>query len=218
MIDLAKEEAFALATNSVSQKTKDHNSKIVIFSITDAGTKKKMDYGVDIGQVQEIGSIEEVTRVPGAPLHVKGVMNLRGKIITIVDMKRLLGFASLIDAANAFSTNDRIIVAQVGMSVIGLLVDEVDQVVEVSPSDIESAPTVLSETAPYIKGIVKLNGNLYVLLDLQLLLANENSPTGNNGSDGHSTTSANGNDYKILENADSARMQSGHMKANGEAQ
>jgi len=162
------------STTGAYQK-KDRISKIVVFSIMDSSTKKKMDYGIGIEQVQEIGTIAEVTRVPGAPAHVKGVMNLRGKIITIVDMKRLLGFGSSYPAtASTFSSSDRIIVAQVKQSVIGLLVDEVDQVIEILPSDIESAPTVLSETAPYINGIIKLKSNLYVLLDLQLLLENEN--------------------------------------------
>lgn len=145
---------------------------MVVFSITDVNTKKKMDYGVDIQQVQEIGTLEDVTRVPGAPPHVRGVMNLRGKIITIVDMKKLFGICS--DPARA---SGRIIVAQVGQSVIGLLVDEVDQVIGISEGDIEPAPAVLSETAPYIKGIVKLKGSLYVLLDLQLLLTNEGPVT-----------------------------------------
>jgi purine-binding chemotaxis protein CheW len=150
-------------------------SKIVVFSMRDASTKKKTDYGLDIEQVQEIGTLEEVTRVPGAPSHVKGVMNLRGKIITIVDMKRMLGISS--DAASGtYGSSDRIIVAQFGQSIIGLLVDEVDQVLEIAASDVEPAPSVLSETAPYIKGIVKLKGNLYVLLDLQIMFANE-SPT-----------------------------------------
>jgi purine-binding chemotaxis protein CheW len=145
------------------------SAKILVFSISDANTKRKMDYGVGIEQVHEIGTLEDVTRVPWAPPHVKGVMNLRGKIITIVDMKRLFGIGS----ESGTSGSDRIIVAQVGQSMIGLLVDEVDQVIEISSSDVELAPAVLSETAPYIKGIVKLKGNLYVLLDLQLLLTSE---------------------------------------------
>ncbi|MEW6604325.1 MAG: chemotaxis protein CheW [Thermoproteota archaeon] len=158
-----------LAKNQSDQKM---ISKIVVFSITDASTKKKMDYGVDIEQVQEMGTLEDVTRVPGAPPHVRGVMNLRGKIITIVDMKKLFDIGS--DPARA---SERIIVAQVGQSVIGLLVDDVDRVIEISASDIEPAPAVLSETAPYIKGIVKLEGSLYVLLDLRLLLTNEGPVT-----------------------------------------
>lgn len=161
------------------------HSKIVVFSLSDANTKKKTDYGVGVEQVQEIGTLEDVTRVPGAPTHVKGVMNLRGKIITIIDMRKMLGISS--DAASGTSgTSDRIIVAQIGQSIIGLLVDEVDQVIEISAGDIEPAPSVLSETAPYIKGIAKLKGDLYVLLDLQLLFANEGPledhvPTSGNG-------------------------------------
>lgn len=215
MKELAREELFAPAT-TISQK-KDRSSKIVVFSITDARTKKKMDYGVGIEQVQEIGTLEEVTRVPGASPHVKGVMNLRGKIITIIDMKKLLGFANsdIAIATDNFSSSDRIIVAQVGQSIIGLLVDEVDQVVEISPSDIEPAPTVLSETAPYIKGIIKLKSNLYILLDLQLLLEDENSQAANNS---NSIAAPAHRGDNVSQNASADVHRANQIKANGEAQ
>lgn len=164
-----------------NQSDQKENSKMIMFSISDSTIKKKMNYGISIEQIQEIGALEDVTRVPGAPPHIRGVMNLRGKIITIVDMKKLFGMGS-----DPICTSDKIIVAQVEGSILGLLVDEVDQVVEISVGDIKSTPGVLSETAPYIKGIVKLKGNLYVLLDLKLLLTNEESvaayvPTNGNG-------------------------------------
>lgn len=171
-------------------------TKIVVFSISDAAAKKKMDYGVGIEQVQEIGTLEDVTRVPGASSHVKGVMNLRGKIITIIDMKKLLGIGAT--ASESASTSERIIVAQVDKSIIGLLVDEVDQVIEISTKDVEPAPAVLSETAPYIRGIVKLKGNLYVLLDLQLLLTDRAHDLPANGN-GKSVDLAGANPAKVAE-------------------
>ncbi|GEM_PF-2639466 len=148
------------------------NCKIVLFTIYDVSTKKGMTYGVNVEQVREIASKDNITRVPGAPAHVIGVMNLRGKIITLIDTKRLLGFKTGGNLTKGYDTdgNDKVIVAQVRKSTIGLLVDGVDEVTQISQSDIEPAPTVLCETAPYIKGIVKKNDELYVIIDLELLL------------------------------------------------
>ncbi|MGI0039761.1 MAG: chemotaxis protein CheW, partial [Nitrososphaera sp.] len=68
------------------------SSQILVFSLLEENSSKKMDYGVDVSQVQEIGLLENISRVPNAPPYVKGVMNLRGKIITIIDIKEKLGF------------------------------------------------------------------------------------------------------------------------------
>ena len=155
------------------------SSKILVFSIKGRDLQKRTDYGVSIEQIQEIATLEDVTRVPGAPDHVLGVMNLRGKIITIVDTGRLLGISQN-TGEEATSTDKhthnegQIIVAKIRSSIIGLLVDEVNQVVEISRKDIETVPPVLKESSPYIMGITKMNGNLCVLLDVRILLENEN--------------------------------------------
>ena len=152
---------------------KDLGSKIIIFSIKDGKTGKNLDYGVSVDQVQEIGTSEEVTRVPGAPAHIIGVMNLRGKIITIVDMRKFLGIESAGGSDEKHSSNARIIVAQVGVSMVGLLVDEVDQVLQIAASDVEQAPQVLSQNAPFITGIAKRNGRLYVLINVKTMFAGD---------------------------------------------
>lgn len=143
--------------------------QIVVFSLTEEASKKRMDYGVSIEQVQEIGIVEDISRVPNAPAYVRGVMNLRGKIITIIDVKEKLGFASSKDV----KSTSRILVAEVGSVLTGLLVDEVDQVMRISQDDVEASPAAISESAPYIRGIAKTQGRLIVLIDLQKLLGDE---------------------------------------------
>jgi purine-binding chemotaxis protein CheW len=96
-----------------------------------------------------------------------GVMNLRGKVITIVGMKKFMSMAGPMEHPNIISANSRIIVVHLAGSAVGLLVDEVDNVLEISQSDIENAPAVLSQSAPYIRSIAKKNSKLYVLLDMK---------------------------------------------------
>jgi purine-binding chemotaxis protein CheW len=97
-------------------------------------------------------------------------MNLRGKIITIVDMRRFLGIESCAGSEIKLSSS-RIIVAQVGASMVGLLVDEVDQVLQIYTSDVEPAPQVVSQNAPFITGIAKRNGRLYVLINVKQMFS-----------------------------------------------
>jgi purine-binding chemotaxis protein CheW len=153
-------------------KQQDSGTKIIVFSIKDGKTGKNLDYGVSVDQVQEIGTSDEVTRVPGAPAHIIGVMNLRGKIITIVDMRKFLGIESAVGSEVKLSSS-RIIVAQVGASMVGLLVDEVDQVLQIYASDIEPAPQVVSQNAPFITGIAKRNSRLYVLINVKQMFSGE---------------------------------------------
>jgi purine-binding chemotaxis protein CheW len=126
----------------------------------------RMDYGVEVGQVQEIGLLENISMVPNAPAYVKGVMNLRGKIITIIDVKQKLGF----QAIKEVNGSTRILIVGVGSTLTGLLVDEVDEVIRIPASNIEPNPASVAETSPYVKGIAKIQDRLIVLLDLKMLL------------------------------------------------
>jgi purine-binding chemotaxis protein CheW len=153
-------------------RQQDSGTKVIVFSVRDGKTGKNLDYGVSVDQVQEIGTSDEVTRVPGAPAHIIGVMNLRGKIITIVDMRRFLGIESP-EGSEIKLSSSRIIVAQVGASMVGLLVDEVDQVLQIRASDVEPAPQVVSQNAPFITGIAKRNGRLYVLINVKQMFSGD---------------------------------------------
>jgi purine-binding chemotaxis protein CheW len=139
--------------------------QVVSFNIISSSGKKE-DYAVPIEQVREIRAVEKITKVPHSEPHVKGIMNLRGLIIPVIDVKEKLG----LDSANINSSKQRILVAEVNNSLTGLLVDEVDQVMRIQTKDIEPAPQGALESRNYVKGVAKINEKLVILLDVSLLL------------------------------------------------
>jgi len=130
------------------------------------------EFAVDIGSVQEINRAVEVTRIPNSPPHVQGVMNLRGKIIPVVDLRRLLGFQ-----ARTADTQSRIIVIDIGGVVAGFLVDSVSEVVQLPESSVEAPPTLAGGLEPhYVQGVGKIDDRLLILLNLQkMFLTQEES-------------------------------------------
>jgi purine-binding chemotaxis protein CheW len=119
-------------------------------------------YGLDIGSVQEIIRATDITPVPGAPEHVCGVINLRGKIIPVIDLRKRFG---LPDAGR--SDARRIIVVELGEKRLGMLVDDVAQVIKVPPADVEEIPAEATTIdGNFIRGIGKVGGGLVIMLDL----------------------------------------------------
>jgi purine-binding chemotaxis protein CheW len=155
---------------STALEAADGSSQILVFSLLEEGMSSRMDYGVEVDQVQEIGLLENISMVPNAPVYVKGVMNLRGKIITIIDVKQKLGF----QAIKEVNASTRILIVGAGTTLTGLLVDEVDEVIRISASSIEPNPASVAETSPYVKGIAKIQDRLVVILDLKMLLGENN--------------------------------------------
>ncbi len=136
----------------------------VVFSLVDQKTNKKEDYGVSIEQVREIRPLESITKVPNTKAYVKGIMNLRGMIVPVIDVKEKLGFSGV---AN---TKSRILVADVKGNLTGFLIDEVDQVVRIPLKEIETNLSGGLESLEYVNGIAKTSGRLIVLLDMLKLL------------------------------------------------
>ncbi len=147
------------------QATSVDTIQVVSFMITNQSNKKE-DYAIPIEQVREIRSVEKITRVPRSESHVKGIMNLRGLIIPVIDVKEKLGLGT----HTAADSKQRILVANIADSLTGLLVDEVDQVMRIQTKDIDSAPQGTTESHHYIKGIAKLDQRLIILLDAEALL------------------------------------------------
>ncbi len=137
----------------------------VVFSLVNQETGKKEDYGVSIEQVREIRPIESITKVPNSKRYIKGVMNLRGMIVPIMDVKEKLGFNNVTPSPKA-----RILVADVQSKLTGLLIDEVDQVMRIPIKEIETHLSGGLESLEYIKGVAKTSGKLVVLLDIVKLL------------------------------------------------
>jgi purine-binding chemotaxis protein CheW len=128
------------------------------------------EYGVDVRLVQEIIRTSEITQVPRSPAFIKGVINLRGRIVPVADLKRKLGLGAVDEAARA----SRIVVVRLKDRLLGLLVDGANQVLKVPVSAIEAAPEeVVAKGQSYIRGVAKLEKRLIILMDLYKVLSPE---------------------------------------------
>lgn len=125
------------------------------------------EYGVDVRLVQEIIRVSSITPVPRAPEFIKGVINLRGRIIPVVDLKRKLELGSVDESGK----RARIVVVRLRDRLIGVLVDGASQVLKVPLSVIEAAPEeVVSISQSFIRGVAKLEKRLIILVALQEIL------------------------------------------------
>ncbi len=118
-------------------------------------------YGVDIMAVEEIIRPMEITPVPRAPSFVEGIINLRGRIIPVVDLRKRLHMA-ITDSGD----NMRIIVMRVDNRRLGFIVDKVEEVMHVSVDLIEEAPGVVSRAQQYVEGVARTKKGMIILLDI----------------------------------------------------
>jgi purine-binding chemotaxis protein CheW len=126
-------------------------------------------YGVDIARVHEIIRMQSVTRVPRSPEFVEGVINLRGKVIPVVDLRRRFGL-TIADHTRA----SRIVVVELGDQVVGIVVDGVSEVLRINQATVEPpSPVVAGIDSEYLHGIAKLADRLIMLLDLDRILARD---------------------------------------------
>jgi purine-binding chemotaxis protein CheW len=134
-------------------------------------TLGKEEYGVEILKVQEIRGYSPVTPIPNTPSYIRGVMNLRGTIIPVVDLRTKL---SMVEAVyNQFTV---IIVVMVGTKIVGLIVDSVSDVLNISTSDIQATPDFGAEVdARFIQGLAKAEKKLVALLDIDKVVRGEDA-------------------------------------------
>jgi len=125
------------------------------------------EFGVDILKVQEINRMLEITKVPNAPSFVEGVVNLRGRIITVVDLRSRLDMPRVDHNAKT-----RIVVVDLGSRTVGFIVDEVSEVLRI-PRDITEPPPpmVANVDTDYITAVGKLEDRLLILLDLDKIFS-----------------------------------------------
>lgn len=127
----------------------------------------KESFGVDIGRIQEIVTVPEITRVPDTPDFIEGIINLRGKIVSVIDLRKRLR----INGACRHKKN-RILVTEIEGKVVGLVVDEVSEVLRLNPDTIEPPPEMVNSGAQYITGVGKLEDKIVMLLDIAKVLNN----------------------------------------------
>lgn len=122
-------------------------------------------YGLDIATVQEIITWQPVTRVPRAPVFVEGLINLRGNVIPVVDLRKRFDFASA-----DIGRETRIVVVEIENVVVGMVVDGVSEVLRVMAADIEQSDSITGVDAEFVRGVARAGERLIILLDVNGIL------------------------------------------------
>ncbi|WP_406042078.1 chemotaxis protein CheW [Succinimonas sp.] len=123
-------------------------------------------YGINVMQVQEVLRYSEIAPVPGSPDYVLGIINLRGNVVTVIDTRMRFGIEPM-----EVTDSSRIVIIEAGGQVVGILVDSVAEVVDLSVDDIDPAPNIgTEESAQFIKGVANLGQELLIIIDLNKLL------------------------------------------------
>lgn len=126
-------------------------------------------YGINVMQVQEVLRYTEIAPVPGASYYVLGIINLRGKVVTVIDTRSRFGLPS-----GDITDNTRIVIIETGSHVVGILVDAVAEVVYLRQSEIDMTPNIGSDdSSKFIQGVCNKGGELLILVDLDKLLTED---------------------------------------------
>lgn len=148
---------------SDAKKNNNENSELLQLVSFKIGTE---EFGVDILNVQEIIKIVQITKVPNSPLFVEGVINLRGKVIPVIDLRTRLGLQKI-----EHDKDTRIIVVELSKSTIGFIVDAVNEVLRIPISITEAPPEIVAGVdSEFIKSVGKLDDRLLILIDLNKIL------------------------------------------------
>jgi len=164
MSDIIKQEnAVAVSTEKQQEKLKDEILQLVTFSVGNE------EFGVEILKVQEINKMMSVTKIPNAPSFVEGVINLRGKVIPIINLRTKL---QLPPKEN--DKNTRIVVMEIVGRTVGFIVDSVSEVLRIPRGITEPPPPMVgSVSSEYIIAVGKLEDRLLILLDVEKILSGE---------------------------------------------
>jgi purine-binding chemotaxis protein CheW len=146
------------------EEASDHLIQLVSFNLD------KEEYGVDVLKVREIIRLPSITRVPNTPHYVEGVINLRGKVIPIMSMRRKFGLGEA-----DYDKSTRIMVMEVDGELMGFIVDAVSEVIRVSQNEIQPPPPVVTSGIDQecMAGVINQPERLLILLDLEKISSNE---------------------------------------------
>ena len=122
---------------------------------------RKEEYGFNILHVQEIKGLTDITRVPFASDFIKGVINLRGSVLPVIDLKKRLGLQE-----TEYTDNTRIVIVKVDEVSVGMIVDAVTEVITLDGAHVDTTKAVDNESSRFITGIGKMNDRLIIMLDL----------------------------------------------------
>jgi len=157
----------------IKQKQTEELEQMVTFNLG------QEEFGVNILQVQEINRMVEITQVPQTEAYVEGIINLRGKVIPIIDLRKKFGMPE-----KERDNHTRIVVVDVAGETVGLVVDGVSEVLRVPAGSLEEAPKLVAGNssggysgADYIKSVVKMDDRLLIYLDLEKIISTCSMPT-----------------------------------------
>mgnify|MGYP001410895280 CR=1 FL=1 len=135
--------------------------KLIVFRLKDK------EYAIPVSQVNSIEKVLHITRVPNVAPYIKGVINLRGVVTPIIDLRRRFQFEEV-----EYGESTRVIIVSTNNMEVGLIVDAANDVVDVQASQIEPQPEVVGvEEAEFISGVVKVDNRLLILLNLEKVLS-----------------------------------------------
>jgi purine-binding chemotaxis protein CheW len=161
-------DTIAAGENRPAARTEARSGKYLAFQLG------REEFGIRVLKVREIMGVQDITAVPQTPAYVKGVINLRGKVIPVVDLRLRFGLPEV-----EYSQRTCIVVVNIegesGAMLMGIIVDGVSEVLNLTASDTEDTPDFGNGiTTPYLLGMAKIKGKVKILLDIdQVLTANE---------------------------------------------
>ncbi len=153
---------FAEKTGSPVVDGPENTSQFLTFAVNN------QDFGIEILRVQEIKNFSRVTPIPNMPECIKGVMNLRGTVVPIVDLRKKFNMPSA-----DYDQFTVIIVVNVSGRIMGLVVDAVSDVLDISPASIEGPPNLGEVDTSFILGLAKSDEQIVTLLNIEQLLADQ---------------------------------------------
>lgn len=144
-------------------ETKELDNKVIVFQLEDE------EYAIPVDSVGSIERVLPITRVPRTAPYVKGVINLRGVVTPVIDLKQKLK-----NKPTTFDDETRIIIVNVKEVTVGLIVDSANDVIDIKRDKVEPSPeTIGKEVKEFIEGVVKMDNRLFILLDLEKVLFEE---------------------------------------------
>jgi len=158
----AEDDALMMVDDDDDENTQEH--KYLLFNL---GTEV---YGINISNVTGIEEMQKITEVPDMPDYIRGVINLRGSVIPVMDLRLRFGMDG-----REYDDRTCIIIVKIDTSTIGFIVDTVAEVHDIFPPDIEPAPNFKSASGKeqYISGLGKIGEEVKILLDVQKILFKE---------------------------------------------
>ncbi|SEO46226.1 chemotaxis protein CheW [Propionispora vibrioides] len=139
-----------------------HELQLVVFRLA------REEYGLPITRVQEINRLVPITKLPQTPPFMEGIINLRGRIIPVIDLRKRFQLE-----VTEHTDNTRIIIVEVNGQTIGVIVDAVNEVVRLEQEQIEPPPPSFVLDAQYIHGVGKVDGRLLILLNINAVLSSQ---------------------------------------------